>query len=59
LNHPNDDCELGEKTTRTSSNITKSGSAIETKSFQKEEEVRKRPIGEAIIIYWSVELVWD
>jgi hypothetical protein len=34
LDHPNVDCERNVQTTRTASNVTKSGSAIDTKSFQ-------------------------
>jgi hypothetical protein len=42
--HSNDDCE---QTTRTSFKVIKFGSAVDTESFQKEEETRQRSIGES------------
>jgi hypothetical protein len=47
LAHPNDGYVLDMQTTRISSNITKLGSAVEIKAFEKEEEVRQRPVGES------------
>jgi hypothetical protein len=46
---PNSDCEWDMQATRTSFNAIKPGSAVDIKSFQKELEVKQRPVVESYL----------